>query len=477
VDEVIPKLDDDKGIAPEEVRTDINQESTTRSGRNICKPMRYQEDFDAIMIDDVYTLEAEALLVGAAIGEGIGHTGKLQAAKYKEAMSGPEKEKWIQAIEQEHNRMIQNSVWMPVKLNNLPPTIKPLLTTWVLKKKVNGDFRARITAQGFLQEEGVHFRGDSTSAPVTNETTIKLVLILLTLADWEGHVIDVKGAFLKSQFNDGEEMYLQIPQGFEIYYNTGIVLKLQCTIYGLKQAALAFWRELLIAFNAMGFQRSSADPCLYYKNSKNGIVIWISMVDDCLLIGHRDDVSKYKAMMHQFFECEDIGKLKEYVGCKIERNKENQSLKISQPVIIQSFEDEYGVKPDFKLETPASHGDTFIPGEVSDQMSAKKQKVYCSGVGKFLHLSKWIVPDIQNITRELSWYFMTATLTHDKAMRRVMTFCLNTKNRALPKGEWNGKLDENYFFEIAGVLDSNYAKDMQTRKSVSGYATFLNGAL
>jgi hypothetical protein len=72
------------------------------------------------------------------------------------------------------------------------------------------------------------------------------------------------------------------------------------------------------------------------------------------------------------------------------------------------------------------------------------------------------------LIRELSGYFMTATLAHDKAMRRAMTFCLNTKNCALlikPKGEWNGKLDENYFFEIAGVLDSDYAKDMQTRKA------------
>ena len=65
-----------------------------------------------------------------------------------------------------------------------------------MKKKANRDFRARITARGFLQEEGVHFRGDSTAAPVTNETTIKLVLIMLTLAEWEGHVIDVKGALL-----------------------------------------------------------------------------------------------------------------------------------------------------------------------------------------------------------------------------------------------------------------------------------------
>jgi hypothetical protein len=89
-----------------------------------------------------------------------------------------------------------------------------------------------------------------------------------------------------------------------------------------------------MAFNAMGFQQSSADPCLYYKSSKNGIVIRILWVDDCLHIGHKEDVSKYKTMMHQFFECEDTGNLKEYVGCKIERNKESKSLKISQPVTI-----------------------------------------------------------------------------------------------------------------------------------------------
>jgi hypothetical protein len=38
-------------------------------------------------------------------------------------------------------------------------------------------------------------------------------------------------------------------------------------------------------------------------------------------------------------------------------------------------------------------------------------------------------------------------------------------------------LNGDNYFEITGVSDSDYAKDMQTRKSVSGYATFLNGAL
>jgi hypothetical protein len=90
-----------------------------------------------------------------------------------------------------------------------------------------------------------------------------------------------------------------------------------------------------MAFNAMGFKRSRAAMCLNFKNSeKNGIMIWILWVDDCLLIGHKEEVSKYKNIMQQYFKCEDIGELKEYVGCKVDRNKKDKGLKVSQSVII-----------------------------------------------------------------------------------------------------------------------------------------------
>jgi hypothetical protein len=41
----------------------------------------------------------------------------------------------------------------------------------------------------------------------------------------------------------------------------------------------------------------------------------------CLLIGHDVDVSKYHEVMDSHFECDNISKLKEYVGCKIKNKK------------------------------------------------------------------------------------------------------------------------------------------------------------
>jgi hypothetical protein len=126
------------------------------------------------------------------------------------------------------------------------------------------------------------------------------------------------------------------------------VQQLKQTIYGLKKAALAFQKELLQAFKNMGFIRSSADPCLYVKDTKNGLVIWISWVGNCLLMGRKSEVSKYHAVMNSYFDFDNIGDLKEYVGCKIDKQERGNHLLITQPVIVRSFIDEFGIQEEKK---------------------------------------------------------------------------------------------------------------------------------
>jgi hypothetical protein len=136
--------------------------------------------------------------------------------KYKEAMRSADQEHWTNTINEEHERMIENKVWKTIKQKDLLADAKLISTTWVMKKKkANGKYRARITARGFLQEDGVHYFSHSTAAPVANELTIKIVLTFLVLTTWKAQVIDVKGAFLKRRFTDDENLYLDIPQDFE----------------------------------------------------------------------------------------------------------------------------------------------------------------------------------------------------------------------------------------------------------------------
>jgi hypothetical protein len=67
---------------------------------------------------------------------------------------------------------------------------------------------------------------------------------------------------------------MEIPEGFEQYYHpAGFIWLLLRTIYGLKQAAVAFWKQLILAFASMNYRRSKADPCLYFDWTIDGLII------------------------------------------------------------------------------------------------------------------------------------------------------------------------------------------------------------
>jgi hypothetical protein len=69
--------------------------------------------------------------------------------------------------------------------------------------------------------------------------------------------------------------------------------------------------------------------------------------------------------------------------------------------------------------------------EDGKNVAQELQSTYRSGVGKLLHMMRWSRPEVLSAVRELSKHMTSATLTHLKAMYRVMTYCVNTKNRGL----------------------------------------------
>jgi len=65
----------------------------------------------------------------------------------------------------------------------------------------------------------------------------------------------------------------------------------------------------------------------------------MSWVDDCIVCGDKQNVLVEKEKFKEQFDCDDIGELKEYIGCKIDYEPETGQLKLMQPVWIWSFVD------------------------------------------------------------------------------------------------------------------------------------------
>ena len=122
-------------------------------------------------------------------------------------------------------------------------------------------------------------------------------------------ILDIDGAFLLGEFENGEQIYMRVPQGWEKYYPEGTILLLLKTIYGLKQAAMAFWRKLVRAITKMKMKRNSGDPCLYYSWREKQLSMMLSWVDDCLCIGSKKDLESIKNGMSKEFGLKIINKL------------------------------------------------------------------------------------------------------------------------------------------------------------------------
>jgi histone deacetylase 1/2 len=407
----------------------------------------------------------EIVCVGAGIGGGFVNTNELKVLKYKDAMKTADWKQWEKAADEEHDRMVKHNVWLAILRRDIPMAAKIITSTWAMKKKANGTYRARLNARGYEQVDGVHYDSHSISAPVTNDVTIHIVLVLLIMAKWAGELVDIKGAFLHGDFEDGKNLYMEVPEGFDKYYDPMYyVLLLLQTIYGLKQSAMAFWRQLLKAFRSMGFKRSKADPCLYFAWTLLGLVLWISWIDDCLVVGKAEGVKKAKRKLTNRFDCDEVGNMDEYVGCKLERNY----------VLLQSFTDKFDLPNEKSPCTPAEAGSMITACKPEDAMSEQLQNKYRSGVGKLLHMMRWSRPELLNSVRECSKAMKTSAHAHLKTMYRIMNYCVATPNRGLllkPVGTWNG--DRDFEFEIEGYPDANYATNIENRRSVSGYSVFM----
>nr|GEU33358.1 copia protein [Tanacetum cinerariifolium] len=100
--------------------------------------------------------------------------------------------------------------------------------------------KARLTAQGYSQEEGIDY--DETFAPVALIKAIEIFLALDTYMNFIVFQIDVKSAFLNGKLK--EKIYVKQPPGFENSEFLDYVCKLDKSLYGLKQAPGAWYETL-----------------------------------------------------------------------------------------------------------------------------------------------------------------------------------------------------------------------------------------
>jgi hypothetical protein len=379
----------------------------------------------------------------------------------EEALDSSEADLWQAAMDEEMTSLMENGTWT---LEELPPGRKLVACKWVYKTKTdpNGKpvrWKARVVAKGFQQRAGVDF--DEVYAPVSKQSTLRALLAVVAEEDLELHQLDVKTAFLNGELE--ETIYMAQPPGYQ-QGSPGVACRLHKALYGLKQAPRAWYKRLKEELDSMGFKASDADPGLFIKRDGGQWTAVLVHVDDMLVAGKNLQVRAVKEQLGRVFNITDLGECSHYLGMEVARDRAAGTLLLSQKKYTRELLDSFGMTH-AKISQVPLHSSTKLSRTEGEPLPGGNR--YSELVGGLLYLSVCTRPDISQAVGALARYMSAPTTQHWKAATGVLRYLAGTAGYGIEFGGGDAGL--------VAYSDADYAGEMDSRKSTTGYLFTLHG--
>ncbi|KAK0603198.1 hypothetical protein LWI29_002398 [Acer saccharum] len=332
---------------------------------------------------------------------------------YEEAVKSS---KWRQAIDAEIRSIEKNETW---SLTELPAGAKKIGVKWIYKTKLNefgevDKFKARLVAKGYAQQHGVDYT--EVFAPVARMDTVCMIIALVGQKSWLIYQLDVKSAFLHGELS--EDVFVKQPRGYEQKESEHKVYKLHKALYGLKQAPRAWFILIEAHFTHEEFQRCISEQTLFVKQSTRGKILIVSIyVDDLIFTGDDEQMMlEFKESMMKVFDMTDLGKMRFFLG--IEVLQKDDGIYVCQRKYAQEVLRRFGMGESNAVMNP------IVPG---------------FKIGK-----------------------------NGEAAKRALRYLKGTIDYGIFYKKSGNK-------ELVAFTDSDYAGDLEDRKSTSGYVFILSG--
>lgn len=372
---------------------------------------------------------------------------------YEEATNGPEKEKWKIAIEEEKESLEKNETWKVVNESEAKDK-KVLSSKWIFKIKEDQKYKARLVVRGFEQEQGIDYQ--ETFSPVINNSSLKVIFALATVNKYEMYGFDIKTAFLYGELD--EDIYMKLPEGYNEEKNK--ICKLQKALYGLKQAPLKWNKKFSNVLKEAGMISIESERCIY--KSENGEIILGIYVDDGIVIGKtKKQLESLIQKLKENFEVKEKYNPTSFLGMEIERNEDG--LKLKQEKYASSILQRFNMSEANPTPTP------MIFSNCNEAEADESGYPYREAVGSLLYLANKTRPDISYAVSYESRSLNEPSSQDIANVKRTMRYLKgNLNDCVMYKTASNSK-------KLVAYSDADYAGDLKTRRSTTGYIIFYAG--
>lgn len=362
-------------------------------------------------------------------------------------------EKWKEAMRTEIHSIEKNHTW---ELVHIPPHAKKIGVKWVYKTKLNEEgkvekCKARLVAKRYAQTAGIDYT--EVFAPVARWDTIRSLLAVSAQRGWCVYQLDVKSAFLYGELK--EEVYVDQPEGFIRAREEDKVYRLRKALYGLKQAPRAWFSRIESYFMKEGFQKSNYDHTLFFKKTKDKILVVSLYVDDLIFIGNDELLcAEFKSSMQKEFEMIDMGKMKFFLGVLVHQS--NSGTHICQKKYAKEVLERFNMWDCNSVKNP------IVPGVIITKAGngGVDATLYKQLVGCLIYLTV-TRPDLMFVVCLIARFMADPKEEHMMIAKRVLRYLKGT----LDFGVFYGR---SLVMNLVGYTDSDYARDTDNRKSTSG---------
>eukprot|EP00253_Pinus_taeda_P030971 PITA_30971 len=261
----------------------------------------------------------------------------------------------------------KNEAW---DLVELPAGRKPIGSKWVFKKKTNAEgkvekYKARLVAK---------------------------------------EQMDVKTTFLHGDLE--EEIYMKQPEGFAVKGKKELVCKLKKSLYGLKQSPRMWYQKFDTFIRGLGFTRSKADHCVYFKLIGDRVIYLVLYVDDMLLVGNdKEIIQDLKTQLSSKFDMKNLGATNYILGMEIKRDRTKRKLWLNQRKYVETILQRFNIQDSKLVKVPISVGlrlSTEQCPKTQEEEDDMSHVPYASAGNSLMHAMVCTRPDIAHAVGVLS---------------------------------------------------------------------------
>ena len=388
---------------------------------------------------------------------------------------------WLGAEEKEMQGLWNKGCFERVQRTSLPAGTRVFSSRFHYKIKRYSatsalkSLKVRLVVQGHRMQEGRDF--DQAFAPVPRSAVGRTMMAIAAANNMHLHAMDVAQAFIQASWSDLPEdtrtIYITPPEGVD--ENPDVVYRVVRPLYGIPSSARALHFTLVRWFREQGFTQAGFEESVFIRKAGGRYKedIYVSSHIDDLLTACKDPatLALFKQDFLAAFEGTDDGPVEDYLGCEVVRDWKAGSLTLRQCGYIQRVLRVCGAENYAPVDTPLKPGKRLSRRDCPSSIDPAVQRRYRMIIGYIGFLVQMSRPDLAFAYTELSKFLSCPGTTHLEQAERTLAYLNGTQTMGITysRPKFSNKVNL-----LEAWVDSDYAADPDTRRSVSGYVIVLN---